>query len=265
MDTGVTITYGDSKPLSELERLIDLRIRRLGETARDSTVATAIDVLRSLRALTRRAKESRRPKATIEERSQYIPSIQSLGGRRIPCLRTRGGERVEPGLPLVWDKEFTGGFPLSALHVYLVTPELPRFRPYLCVAPSAGVARRKETARARKRIKARGGLARNMFSLAMGSISTRGNAMEGGTGVQALAQKYLEIRKGKSGDAYSLEIHDRLDYAVPALKGGKGAIDTAMMRAANKIAGMVKRKLALRGDLAQDLDTPFPDVKRRRK
>ena len=66
MDSGVTITYGDSKPLSELERLIDLRVRRLGEAASDSAIATAIDVMRSLRALTRRAKESRKPNATIE-------------------------------------------------------------------------------------------------------------------------------------------------------------------------------------------------------
>lgn len=263
MNSGVTITYGDSKPLSELERLIDLRVRRLGEAASDSAVATAIDVMRSLRALTRRAKESRKPNATVELRSQYIPSIHIDGNRKIPCLRTPGGERVKPGMPVVWDAAFTRGYPVTALHVYYVSPELPRLRPYLCVAPSAEIALQKETARARGRIKSRGGLARNIYSLAMGSISTRGNAMEGAADAQSLAQKYLGIKQGKSGDAYSLEIHDRLNYAILALKGGKAAVDTALMRAANKINGMIKQKLALRGDLAQDLDTPFPDVKRR--
>lgn len=261
---GVDITYAGDKPIAELERLIDVRMRRLGETAKDATVATAIDVLRSLRALTRKAKESRKPKATIEERSQYIPSMQSQGGRKVPCLRLRGGDRVKPGLPLVWDKEYTTGFPIAQLHVYLVTPELPRFRPYLCVAPSASIALQKETARARRRIKARGGLARNMFSLAMGAISTRGGTMEGAASAQSIAQKYLKVRQGEAGETYSLEIRDQLDYALLALNGGKSAVDTAMMRSANKIAGMVKKALEARGDLAQDFETPFPEVKRRR-
>ena len=41
------------KPLSELQRLMSLRTKQLGETARDATVASAITVLRSLKPLTK--------------------------------------------------------------------------------------------------------------------------------------------------------------------------------------------------------------------
>ena len=41
------------KPLSELQRLMALRTKQLGESARDATVASAITVLRSLKPLTK--------------------------------------------------------------------------------------------------------------------------------------------------------------------------------------------------------------------
>lgn len=55
----VTITADvDGRPLSELSRLINLRSKWLGESARDSVRATAVTFLQSLRTLTKTAKRN---------------------------------------------------------------------------------------------------------------------------------------------------------------------------------------------------------------
>lgn len=70
------------------------------------------------------------------------------------------------------------------------------------------------------------------------------------------------MTKSGNGSTYSLEASDLLDYAKLALKGGEAAINTAMMKAANKITSVinVKCKNLL---MFSKLDTPFPDVKRK--
>lgn len=52
---GVTVeaSWGSGRPVTELARLIERRMKILGETNKDATVATAILVLQSLRKETR--------------------------------------------------------------------------------------------------------------------------------------------------------------------------------------------------------------------
>lgn len=56
IDVNVSATYGSGKPLSALADLIEKRMKWLRETPRDAVVATAINVLKSIRAQTRRYK-----------------------------------------------------------------------------------------------------------------------------------------------------------------------------------------------------------------
>ncbi len=265
MPDAVSITY-KGKPLAELERLIDARITELGESAKDAVVATAINTLGSLRTLTRKAKAGAKHKhVQVEPVASLVPSITRKGGKRQPCLRNPAGQRIDkPPLRVVWAKRWTQGVRVSALHVFKVTPEWPRFPAYYCVAPSAELALKEERARADRRIKRRGGLARNLFAVAMGAISTRNPALEGGTQAQSLPKKFLRTSQGSVGGAYAVKIRDMLDYAALALSGGRQAIDLAMMKAANKTAGLIQQRLKQSGDLSQRFPTPFPEIKRRR-
>ena len=55
MKVRIVSSFGSSgKPLSALSDLIEKRVKYLGETARDSIAATAIDCFKSIRANTKR-------------------------------------------------------------------------------------------------------------------------------------------------------------------------------------------------------------------
>lgn len=52
LNVDMSVDWG-GRPLSELQRLMEKRAKQLRETPRDACIATAITVLRSLRADTR--------------------------------------------------------------------------------------------------------------------------------------------------------------------------------------------------------------------
>jgi len=60
---------------------------------------------------------------------------------------------------------------------------------------------------------------------------------------------------------------DNLDYALDAVKGGASGVDVAYKKALNKITATFNRKL--KGPETffgpQKLDTPFPEVRQRKK
>ena len=61
---------------------------------------------------------------------------------------------------------------------------------------------------------------------------------------------------------YTITVVDEVDYGTDALKSGKAGVDLAIMKAANKTAGMLNH-IAGR-DFKEHIETPFPDVKARR-
>lgn len=77
------------------------------------------------------------------------------------------------------------------------------------------------------------------------------------------AQAVTRVVKSSNGSSYSLEASDLLEYAKLALKGGEGAVNTAMMKAANKITSVINQKC--KKLLSFDkLETPFPEVRSRK-
>ena len=75
----------------------------------------------------------------------------------------------------------------------------------------------------------------------------------------------MEVQTGGGfGKGFELTIHDKLGYSVAALRGGRSAVDVALMKAANKIAGRITQHLKAHGNLDEAVPTPFPEVKRRR-
>lgn len=56
----IQASCADGRPVQELARLIERRGRILGESAKDAVVATAIDVLKSVRTATREKRPGRK-------------------------------------------------------------------------------------------------------------------------------------------------------------------------------------------------------------
>ena len=55
-----------------------------------------------------------------------------------------------------------------------------------------------------------------------------------------------------------INIHDALDFAALALKGGAGFVQQAVQNACNATIGMINRKLEQRGGIHNKLAVPFP-------
>lgn len=274
---GATVTASccDGKPLSVLADLIRKRAEVLGETARDAVVATAIDVAKSLRAATRVRKVGRKLKLDAEnsgvrmaKRPDLMPSYR--GTTKRICWRPRGGGvghwnkndvcRIPPGIEfrncVVWQ-------------VTVSEDRRSRWRhqaaSYMLLATSDAAAKEYVQKRYSAIADRTAGAARGVWGHVMAEISTRPVADKA---LKAHAEKVAggAFRVTKSGDAdsYRVMLEDRLTYAVDAVKGGRGGIDMAVKKAANKIAGQLNHALGKNGDLERRFETPFPEVKRRR-
>ena len=76
-------------------------------------------------------------------------------------------------------------------------------------------------------------------------------------------EQTTRVEKTGNGSTFSLTAFDLLDYAKLALKGGDGAINQALMKAANKIASVITKKCE-KLLLFEPIPPPFPEVKSRK-
>ena len=252
------VSWGTSRPLSALTDLLQARQKWLKESAKDAVIATAIDVMVSLRALTRSAKNKRSSRPVVVRRADLDASY--YGGRRSPrrTLRTAGGARFA-AKRVKW---FSHGIKDADLKVYLVKPEHAQVKPYLVVAENVSRAKEFERKASVRRMRQYGNLAKWAFGVSMNKLSTR-NVHDNVTGEARQAGSRLSfVWKGGDDRVYEVAMSDRLDYAADALRGGIGAVDMACMKTANKVAGRLMHRF---GDmLGPDFRTPFPEVMRAR-
>lgn len=260
----ITCTTASGKTLQELSRLIELRAKRLGELSKDAVIATAIDVLVSLRSDTRQAKKPPKP-TEITRRGDLHLSWR--GKTHVPVLRTGStrGPEFHDGSFFFAEK----GMDLKNCGVYRVVSRHERIRPYYVVAPSAASVKRVAAERDMRGITTKGGLAKTALGIAMAKISTRNSADDSPKAAKILGSKLSHITlygataTGASGE-FGLEYRDDLNYAVHALRSGASGIETAMQKASNKIAGMITHAAHKAGDFEHDIPSPFPEVKRRK-
>lgn len=251
---------GAKKPLDELNRLIALRSKALNTSTRKAAVAVAIDALKSLRTATRDARKKKRFKIKVEFTGWY-------GGfswpDRKPCVRT-GPRRGDPkaalgGMKVKW--LIDGLKRQEQRKAFKVTPEKTGKKPYLVVCADARQAREYEKRASLNRVNDMGGLARNALGVAMNKISQRGAKLEGNSAGKVNPSSLASVWVVDSGNSCSVRVVDRLDYSSNALRGGDSALETALMKAANKVYGILKHLGGI--PLGQDLGTPFPEVKKK--
>ena len=88
------------RPMEELTKLIQKRVRTLHENARDAVVATAIDVVRSLRALTRKAPKKANDKSFTVAKMPYVASWERVGKSFRRVARVSGTGSRAPIYPV---------------------------------------------------------------------------------------------------------------------------------------------------------------------
>ena len=234
----MTANY-EGKPLSVLGDLIKERQRILGESAQDAVIATGIDALVSLRALTRVVPKTI-PKRDVrfgKSDPQYVTYPRGTY-RRTVVTRWRKGERVNL---VKWQK---------------IEGRTKRGKPR---ATSAD----RQAAWERWGKVIYSGLARRALGLAMHRLSTRQVKSERvNMRLSRIASANIKVRTANAGGVFALNIRDNLGYAVPALRGGYAAIDLALKKAANKVAGRLSKVAEKK--FGERIVSPFPEVKKRR-
>ena len=262
MGVYVSATVGDNKTLEQFSKLIETRIKYLGEMSRDSVAACAIDALKSIRALTTKAtRRSVTEDVKVKQDSSLYPSFKSVGKTKRFCLRFTGSNKQYNG----YEKVVTTGSrtKVENLNVYRFEEQNGRKKStYLIVAPSQKEAEKKACQIRRSRALQYAGLARTALSLLMKKTATVSVPMDSSQNVNEKADQMTTRIESKKGNQYSLQLNDNLDYALNAVKGGDSGVDLALRKAMNKITATVNRKCS-NILLFTPLPTPFPEVKQR--
>ena len=110
------------------------------------------------------------------------------------------------------------------------------------------------------------GTARYALVKAQEAVSTRSVSdsvrAKLGSKARQTAEGNLRIRSFGGDSEWTVQIEDNLDYAAKAFKRAD-AVQYAMAKAANSIAGMLRKRAC--DILDPSLDTPFPEIARHRR
>lgn len=267
----INASFANGATLQEFGRIISERMKWMRETARDSIAACAMQVLKSIRTVTKVAKLSS-IKVEVKADASLFPSYTTEGGRKFLCVRFKGSNQRYAGK----EKLVSASKPMNVgtWFVFRFTDNLDsKLTSYLIVAPSLSSAKAKAKSIVRSRQIRFAGLARRAISVLMMKVGTKGVSDSVPMRVTAKAKQTTRTKEivAKAADGqggkYALVMYDELKYAVDAIKGGRTAVDTQMKKAMNKIVSVINRKIPDSGTFfgRKKLATPFPEVVRKRK
>ena len=258
LQTNVQITAGTNRTIAEFQNLIEQRIQWCNETKEDAVAAIAITALRSIRAATRVADDTKPPPVEVAVCGELKLSYD--GRTKKPCLRNAGGVKYTfaKGEKLLIE-DLTRN-----VQVFKATDEWKgRTTTYYIVAATPERAEWALQRRIAARMRAMKGLARKALSVLMSKTCTIKDSYQTNQDVTKMAGEVTRKSELKNGEHYRLDLSDMLDYATLAVEGGDGIVDASLKKAANKAASVINQKC--KGILNfEKLETPFPEVSRRR-
>lgn len=261
----------DGRPLKVLSDLIRKRENALNETSRDAAVATAINVVTSLKAMTKKAPMKANDKMFFNVRQ--IPGYRA-GWERVGTSYHRvardGSGHVDRNITRMCrnlvGKAFSKGEVVGVWGFQLYNENLNK-TVYYCFATDEKHVRdyAKKVILARL-LKKESGMAKYTLGIAQARISTRSEVVPpSGAKQMRIAYDAARVIMNSTGfdeGEFSIEVADMLRYSLKAVKGEKAAMDMAIMSAANKTAGLIHLAYVNKG-FGQDVKTPFPEVKRK--
>jgi hypothetical protein len=258
--------------LEKLAELIELRSKALQESGKDAVIATGINILTSLKASTKKAPLKGRRKMYTLERTNLVAGWERRGKLRHRVVRSGEGGHIDRNVTAhcrnLAGRHYVKG---ERIHVYkaqLFNENLNNTLYYAFAKDEKTVRRYIEEIILGRLLKKESGMARYTIGIAQAKASSRPMNTPKPTGSKAFqiahAASVLDIRVGgyNSGEA-SLSFHDQLKYSADALRGGAGEMNSAIMKAANKTAGLIHMAFVNKR-FDQDVKTPFPEVQRKR-
>jgi hypothetical protein len=230
-----TLRY-EGGPVEKLCMIARERSRLLHQALSKSLAATMQTALQSLRAATRKARRRTKYGIGVEDTGWYC-GFDGRTGK--PCLRqgpSRGDAQARTHERVV---NAVGLTRQETMHVYRVTPENTKIKPYLVVANNAQQAMKYEVRATHGRISRHGSLARNILSLLRGRI--HGSTMkESGAGSKAASDSRRLSSLSMTGT--SIRITDHAEYATEALKGE--TVNSALQKAVNRTKSILEHALS---------------------
>lgn len=272
MKASATLTTDDGRSLEVLNRLVQERQKALKEDCSKAVIATAINILVSLRADTRKAPLKGRKSMYRLELTNYVASWERVGGKthRVVrnCRRGSVNREVTAHCRNVAGQRYIRGENVKVYKATLLNQNMKR-REYYTFAKNEKQARQYiEQIILTWLLKKESGMARYALSVAAAKISNRPMAA-----VAPGSKKAMEIahvagvvqidKRGWNSGNVSFRFVDNLRYSAAALKHGENSISLAMKKAANKTAGLITKAYQNQG-LDKKIATPFPEVKKKR-
>lgn len=265
MNTNIKISVENvagKDPLKELNKLIEQRSRLLHQSVAQSTAATAVTALKSVRAATKDARKTSKFKIKVEQTAYCVGFSYH---EKKPCLRTgksRNSPKVVLDAKVVFMTKNIAKPHLNA-HVFKVTYEKKAIKPFYIACASDQAALDYAIKATKHRIDEKGTLGKNAIGVAIGKVAQKSFQLEGGKDAKAIASTISDVQEWNSGWDYTLKITDNLYYATDAVKGGQAAIDIALAKAANKAYGTLAHLAGL--DFTDRFpEKPFPDIGKKR-
>ena len=278
MTTSVTIdcATANGKTLAALEGMIAARTQWLSETTAQAVTATAINVLSSIRAVTKVADPKKDTgMVNVAPYPGLRVSFRRVGRQKnVLCLRPPGRDSNGNHFPHAAVSfanaagQPTKGF-TSYAHVFLAQDRRSdstkgTAKRYYIIARNLDDAKVYAENRRKRRVERYAGMAKWTIGQAQSQVSQRGVAAERVTGyAKTVGLRNLHTQVNSSGFSrgeVSIFVHDALKYALLALKGGPNDFQLAMQRAANRTAGIIHHTSARALISADPPPTPFPEL-----
>lgn len=275
----------EGKTLEELSRLIGKRAAALGETTRDAVVATAINIVSSLKAMTKKAPLRVNRKMYWVWKNSAVAGWERKGKKKFRrVVRTSADPHAHIDRVLtarcrnLVGKQYVPGEQVNVYTLQLFN-ENPKRTVYHCFAHNVKEVRKyAEKVIVLRMLKKESGMMKYSMGVSQAKLSTRWPALKrpSGSKQMKLAYQAARIATGGSGWAgynngilgnptgwFQLDYHNDLRYSLNAIRGRKGALDVCIKKAANKTAGLIHLAFADK-KFNQDVSTPFPEVQRKR-
>jgi len=257
----------NGRDVSVLKAVIEARRRELGETTRQAATATAIQVLRSIRANTRIA-DPDAMNVKVTKSSGYTVGWKKEGGFSKRCIRlgSKTGPYVSQKSMIDLCGKYVKGETADVYSVVdVVEGSKERSVHYLVLAKDRKTAEEYAKYRHRRRVKRYSGMARYALTYAMMQTARNSSPDKANASVTSFGKgKAIEnvtavVREtGFDRGNVSIDIHDALRYATDALKDGEGYVQTAVQKACNGIVGMINNRIKKTGSFHTPLKVPFP-------
>lgn len=263
----IKATFGSNQGLNKFRDILALRMKYMNESSRGSVAACAIDVLRSIRTITKVAKPSG-IKVEVREDTSLRASVSTKGKLKTFTIRYAGSPLKYAGEEAIVNR-MPKGLKNDAYHLFRFTDTFNKEpKSYIIVAPTISDAKKIAKQIVVRRAMRYSGLAKRAIGVLMFKTNTKKvNDGRLNPGVENVAmmntRKKEQVKKSENGNGiYSLTLYDDLEYALEAIRGGQSAVDIAMKKAMNKIVSIINRKIDKKGFLENEkIEVPFPELR----